>query len=64
MTKPYLTNIHARKIIAENVIFIICTCQIMYNKKTCPEGFVCVALIYFFFIIKHEPLVGEALIVT
>ena len=26
------------------------------------SGFVCVALIYFFFIIKHEPLVGETLI--
>ena len=26
------------------------------------SGFLCVALIYFFFIIKHEPLVGETLI--
>ena len=34
MEKSDLTNIHIRKIIAENVIFHICTCQNMYNKKT------------------------------
>ena len=33
MANSYLTNIYTRKIITENVTFIICTSQIMYNKK-------------------------------
>ena len=33
MTNSYLTNIHTRKIITENVIFKICTCHNMDNKK-------------------------------
>ena len=31
-----------------------------FGKFWVISGFVCVALIYFFFIIKHEPLLGEA----
>ena len=33
MANSYLTNIHTKKIITENVIFQICTCQNMYSKK-------------------------------
>ena len=33
MTNSYLTNIHTRKIITKNVIFKICTCHKMHNKK-------------------------------
>ena len=33
MTNSYLTNIHTRKIITKSVIFIICTCQNMYNEN-------------------------------
>ena len=36
MGNSYLTNIHTRKNITEMWLFIICTCQNMYNKKTCP----------------------------
>ena len=34
MANSYLRIIHTRKIITKNVIFIICTCQNIYNKKT------------------------------
>ena len=34
MAKSYLTNIHARKIVAKNVTFHhLYTCQNKYNKK-------------------------------
>ena len=33
MANSYLTNIHTRKIITAKVIFIICKCENMYNKK-------------------------------
>ena len=36
MGNSYLTNIHTRKNITEMWLFIICTCQNMYSKKTCP----------------------------
>ena len=36
MANSYLTNIHTRKIIAENVIFHNLRAK-MYNEKTCPQ---------------------------
>ena len=37
MAKSYLTNIHTRKIIAENVIFHNLYMSKFIEKKTCPE---------------------------
>ena len=42
MANSYLTKIHTRKIITQNVVFIFCSCENMYSKKkkkkekTCP----------------------------